>query len=80
MLFVDGIRQSKEEKEGLQRQAAGEVEIEGMRDSKSEHGERRAQCKQISVLVQILKVNSNDFYPFGLPARLYTVSRGTKKA
>ena len=30
MLFVDGIRQSKEEKEGLQRQAAGEVEIEGM--------------------------------------------------
>ena len=66
MLFVEKIRQLREEKQLLQRQVSATLEIDNTLYCKIERGDRIAKREQAAKLAQLFKTDQDIFLVFGL--------------
>jgi transcriptional regulator with XRE-family HTH domain len=79
MLFAGGIRRLRDEMQMLQRQFAAVLEIDAPLFSKIERGKRRrAKHEQVIAIVEIFKVNRNDFLNHWLADRIIEVIEDEK--
>lgn len=60
ILFAKKIKQSREEKQLLQRQLAAALEIDTPMYSKIERGDRKAKREQVVKLAELLRVDSEE--------------------
>jgi transcriptional regulator with XRE-family HTH domain len=70
MLFGNGIRQLREEKQMLQRQFAAALEIDTPMYSKIERGERRVKREQIAGIAKLLQIDETELVTLWLADKI----------
>ena len=71
--FGDKIKQLREANSLLQRQVAGELQIDTPMLSKIERGERRAKKEQVVIFAKLYKTNNEDLLTLWLADQLVKV-------
>ena len=79
-ILGDKIRQTRESKGLLLRQAAAFLEVDTALVSKLERGERRAQKDQVVKLAKFLRVDANELLVLWIADRLMDLVGGEKLA
>jgi transcriptional regulator with XRE-family HTH domain len=74
--FGSKIRQLREHHKLLQRQVAGQLEIDGALLSKIESGERKAKKEQVPQFARILQVNTDELLTLWLADQVMEVVEG----
>jgi transcriptional regulator with XRE-family HTH domain len=72
-IFGNKIRMLREEKQIPQRQLAAALEIDTATYCKIEKGDRRAKREQVTVLADLLKVNSIDLFRLWSADKVYEI-------
>ena len=80
MLFVDRIKQFREQKQMPQRQLAAALEIDTATYCKIERGERRAKRDQVSILADLFETDKDLLLNLWLAEQIYSVVKDEKNA
>lgn len=80
MLFVDRIKQLREQKQMPQRQLAATLEIDTATYCKIERGERRAKREQVSLLADLFETDKNSLLNLWLAEQIYSVVKDEENA
>jgi transcriptional regulator with XRE-family HTH domain len=80
MLFIERIRQLREERQMPQRQLAAALEIDTATYCKIEKGERRAKREQIVLIAKILQTDPDELISLWLADQVYYVIKDEEHA
>jgi len=79
-MFIERIKQLREECQMPQRQFAAALEIDTATYCKIEKGERRVKREQVQIIAKLLKANQNELLTLWLADQVYDVIKGEKSA
>ena len=80
MLFVDRIKQLREQKQMPQRQLAAALEIDTATYCKIERGERRSKREQVYILADLLETDKDQLLNLWLAEQIYSVVKDEENA
>jgi len=79
MLFVDKIRQLREDNQMLQRQLASALEIDTPMYSKIERGDRPAKREQVVLIAKLLNTDEKELLTLWLADQIFSLIEDKKE-